>query len=92
MQWAFENRPGRIIPVLKESCDPTRLHLRLGTIQHIDFNKDRDAAAKELVDCIARKPRRALEFMELTLVRAIAASRTPTRTESRLSSAIKRAS
>jgi len=46
VDWGIENRRGRIVPVLLEPCDPSRLHLKLRMIQHIDF-ADASSAAKE---------------------------------------------
>jgi len=47
--WAMEKRQGRIVPVLIADCDPSDLHLRLGTIQHVDYRVDYEAARAKLL-------------------------------------------
>src|SRR5215471_3587747 len=40
VQWAVENRRGRVIPVLIDSCNAADLHLQLPLLQHIDLRAD----------------------------------------------------
>lgn len=47
--WAFNNRPDRIVPVVLEPCDTSRLHLLLPSKQHVDFGRDRTAARRQLL-------------------------------------------
>ena len=47
--WAVEHRPGRIVPVLAETCDPRNIHMRLARIQHVDFRGDREGALRRLL-------------------------------------------
>jgi rubredoxin len=35
VHWAIENRRGRIIPIMLETCSPWDIHMRLGNVQHI---------------------------------------------------------
>jgi hypothetical protein len=51
--WALENMCGRVIPIMARSCQPTDVHLRLGTLQYIDFRID-----------VARGQRRLLALMQ----------------------------
>jgi hypothetical protein len=50
--WALERLTGRVIPVMARTCDPTEIHLRLGTIQYIDFRTDADDAVRRLKERI----------------------------------------
>jgi hypothetical protein len=50
--WAFEHMPGRIVPVLARSCRPIDLHLRLGTLQYLDFRTDFDTAFRDLLQVV----------------------------------------
>ncbi len=50
--WALEHLRGRVIPIMVRSCTPTDLHLRLGTLQFIDFRAGFEAALRELVALI----------------------------------------
>lgn len=55
--WALEHLSGRIIPVMARDCDPCQIHLRLGTIQFIDFRSDPIQAAARLVALVSgREP------------------------------------
>jgi hypothetical protein len=49
VEWAIDNRKGRIIPILIDDCDPTKLHLFLPSIQHIDFRNDVKNASRKLI-------------------------------------------
>ena len=49
VDWALEERRGRVIPVLYRTCDPTDLHLKLRRIQYIDFRWDRETARNKLL-------------------------------------------
>lgn len=50
VHWAMEKRKGSLIPVMLRTCDPAAIHLRLGTVQFIDFRQDVDASAQNLLD------------------------------------------
>lgn len=50
--WAIENIPGRVVPILARDCRPIDLHLRLGTLQFIDFRGDFDAAMQQMLGVI----------------------------------------
>lgn len=52
VHWAMEKRKGRVVPIMLCHCDPASVHLRLGTIQFIDFRHDREAAITELIGLI----------------------------------------
>jgi WD40 repeat protein len=49
VQWAVEHRPGKIIPVLMETCDVREVHFRLARIQYVDFRQDLAEARAELL-------------------------------------------
>lgn len=51
--WALENLRGRVIPVMARGCDPGAVHLRLATLQYIDFRLDAVAATERLLDLIS---------------------------------------
>ncbi|WP_295434339.1 TIR domain-containing protein [uncultured Thiodictyon sp.] len=50
--WALEHLRGRVIPVMARACDPYDLHIRLGTLQYIDFRVDPALAAVRLLALI----------------------------------------
>jgi hypothetical protein len=47
--WALENKRGRVIPLMISPCNPSDAHLRLATLQYIDFTADRLAARDRLL-------------------------------------------
>lgn len=47
--WALEHLRGHVIPVMARACDPYDLHIRLGTLQYIDFRVDPARAASRLL-------------------------------------------
>lgn len=49
VHWAVRYRPGRIIPILFEECDPIAIHIRLARIQHVDYRTDLDQARRRLL-------------------------------------------
>lgn len=49
LNWAIENRPGRIVPVLLKDCQALSFHLQLPPIQHVDFRVDSDESRRRLV-------------------------------------------
>lgn len=51
--WALENLRGRVIPVMARGCDPGTVHLRLATLQYIDFRLDAAAATERLLELIS---------------------------------------
>ena len=50
--WALEYKRGRVIPVMARGCDPSDVHIRLGTLQYIDFRTDPDRAWQKLQQII----------------------------------------
>jgi hypothetical protein len=50
--WAFENKRGRVLPIMARSCDPADAHLRLGTLQFLDFRADPEAGRRQLGDLL----------------------------------------
>lgn len=54
--WALEHLSGRVIPVMARTCEPSDVHLRLGTIQFIDFRSKPADAARQLLDLIHGRP------------------------------------
>jgi len=50
--WALEHLRGRVIPVMARGCDPYDLHIRLGTLQYIDFRVDPAQAVARLLALI----------------------------------------
>jgi hypothetical protein len=54
--WALEHLSGRVIPIMARTCEPGEVHLRLGTIQYIDFRSNPDDAAQRLLDLVQGRP------------------------------------
>jgi hypothetical protein len=54
--WALEHLGGRVVPLMAKSCDPSEVHLRLGTIQYIDFRSDPEGASQRLLALIHGTP------------------------------------
>jgi hypothetical protein len=54
--WALEHKRGRVIPIMARGCVPEELHLKLGTLQYIDFRKDPAAAVAKLRALIGAAP------------------------------------
>jgi hypothetical protein len=50
--WAVEHLPGRLIPIMVRTCEPVDVHLRLGTLQFLDFRADKDAGFGRLMGVI----------------------------------------
>lgn len=54
LTWAFEKRPGRVLPILVEDCNLSDFHIRLPRIQHVNWRANpkeaRDRLIKVLVD------------------------------------------
>jgi hypothetical protein len=48
VHWSLENKPGRVIPILLDNSDPSHLHIKLSSIQYIDFRNDKADAKKKL--------------------------------------------
>jgi hypothetical protein len=55
VNWAIDQRQGRIIPLLVEDCDPSEFHIRLPRIQHIDFRRDKKLAREKLIKLLVDK-------------------------------------
>jgi type IV pilus assembly protein PilM len=53
VSWAIHYRDGRIIPVLIEECETYKIHLKLFTIQHLDFRSNPVLARAKLVKFFA---------------------------------------
>jgi WD40 repeat protein len=49
VHWAIDVRPGKIIPVLIDACDPRAFHLRLARIQYVDFTRELPSARLRLL-------------------------------------------
>ena len=49
VHWAFDERQGRIIPVMIEECEPIAFHLMMRQIQCIDFRADTVSATRQVV-------------------------------------------
>ena len=54
--WALEHKRGRVIPVMARACTPEELHLKLGTLQYVDFRGDSATAAARLRALIGADP------------------------------------
>jgi len=52
IHWALENKRGRVIPLMISPCNPSDAHLRLGTLQYIDFTSDPDLGRDRLLALI----------------------------------------
>jgi hypothetical protein len=50
VHWAFEERPGRVIPVLCEGCTWQSLHLMVRAVQLIDLREKSDDARQRLLN------------------------------------------
>jgi hypothetical protein len=48
VHWALEHRPGRVVPIMSEPCNPAELHIGLSLIQHIDLSQKRKAGSAKL--------------------------------------------
>jgi hypothetical protein len=54
--WALEHKRGRVIPVMARGCTPEELHLKLGTLQYVDYRQDPAVAAARLRALIGAPP------------------------------------
>lgn len=52
VMWAVEQRMGRIVPVLIETCDPRSIHIRLARIQHVDLRASTDDGVQSLLSIL----------------------------------------
>ena len=52
VHWALENKRGRVIPIMARTCEPADAHLRLGTLQFLDFRQDSAEAQRQLGELI----------------------------------------
>lgn len=55
VNWAIDERQGRIIPLLVEDCDPREFHIRLPRIQYIDFRVNKKIAREKLIKLLVDK-------------------------------------
>jgi hypothetical protein len=51
--WALEHRPGRVVPIMARDCEPSEIHLRLGTLQYIDFRGGPEDAVRRLQETLS---------------------------------------
>ncbi len=58
--WALEHMRGRVIPLMTRTCEPGEVHLKLGTVQFIDFRRDADRAGQRLLALILGVPPESL--------------------------------
>ena len=73
VHWALENRKDRVIPAMIRSCEPAAVHLKLGTIQFVDFRGDTEPAAATLLSVIAGRrpePESPLDFATTVMAAA----------------------
>ena len=56
VHWAMENRKDKIIPLLLQECAIDELHLKLPTIQYIDFRKGRTYVETALQEVLGSGP------------------------------------
>lgn len=61
INWAIDHLPGKIVPVMARACDPTRIHLRLGITQFVDFRIDRAAAGQKLIAWLKEEAQQAAD-------------------------------
>lgn len=54
VSWAMRNRPGRVLPVLIEDCNPDDLHLRLASIQCLDLRAEAERKVADLVALLSK--------------------------------------
>ncbi len=71
LQWAFENRPNRVVPVLAEKCSPADLSLRLPALQYVDFTTDVEKAREQLLSIWGRSVRDALALEVRLIIRPL---------------------
>lgn len=64
--WAIENRAGRLVPVVLESCDPGQLHLRLRLLQFVDFQKRDEAEKIQLLSAWGIRPEAIPDSAEIS--------------------------
>jgi hypothetical protein len=48
LHWALTNRNGRIVPVMREACNPAAFHLRLARIQYLDLTEGNHDGVEQL--------------------------------------------
>jgi hypothetical protein len=49
VDWALENRPGRLVPVLIDDCHPQECNLRLRPLQFVDLRENTPAEQSQLL-------------------------------------------
>lgn len=49
--WATEHLEGRILPLMLVRCDPWKLHMKLGNVQYVDFERS-PVAFEDLIEII----------------------------------------
>jgi phosphotransferase system HPr (HPr) family protein len=54
VHWASEHRQGRIIPIMISDCNLWQVHMRLGSLQYIDFQFELEAARNKLLSTLNR--------------------------------------
>ena len=56
VMWAVEQRAGRIVPIMVESCDPRAIHIRLARIQNVDLRTAPDEGITRLLELLGVGP------------------------------------
>ena len=54
--WALEHKRGRVIPLMLRGCAPEEIHLKLGTLQYVDYRHDPVAASQLLRSLLTTTP------------------------------------
>lgn len=56
VSWFLDERPGQVIPLMLEECDPTELHLKLKLLHYIDLRQDGRTWQSELLHALSSRP------------------------------------
>lgn len=56
LNWAIDNRRGRIVPVLLKDCEALSFHLQLPPIQHVDFRENTRDSREQLLWAFQLEP------------------------------------
>jgi hypothetical protein len=59
VDWATENRKGKIIPILLEKCQPRDLHLKMGTVSYINFTMDINKSKESLLSVLRQEEQKS---------------------------------
>lgn len=55
VDWAIQNRAGRLVPVMISSCESQSIHLQLRRLQHVDFRQDITTATRKLLEAFGKE-------------------------------------